>query len=45
MIENVSLVGTYRSQFDRVIQTSSFAELVKRLRQKELESVAGSPSR
>ena len=45
LIENVSLVGTYRSQFDRIIQTSSFAELVKRLRQKEQESVAGSPSR
>jgi len=45
VIENVSLVATYRSQFDRIIQTSSFAELVKRLRQKEQESVPGSASR
>jgi phospholipid transport system substrate-binding protein len=45
VIENVSLVGTYRSQFDRIIQTGSFADLVKRMRQKEQESVAGTPSR
>ena len=45
MIENVSLAGTYRSQFDRIIQTSSFAELVKRMRQKEQESLAGTPPR
>jgi phospholipid transport system substrate-binding protein len=34
-IENVSLVGTYRSQFDRVIRTESFASLLERLRQKD----------
>jgi phospholipid transport system substrate-binding protein len=45
LIDNVSLVGTYRSQFDRIIQTSSFAELLKRMRQKEHESAAGTPSR
>jgi len=33
-IENVSLVGTYRSQFDRVIKTESFADLLRRLREK-----------
>jgi phospholipid transport system substrate-binding protein len=31
-IENISLVSNYRSQFDRIIRTSSYAELVKRLR-------------
>ena len=31
-IENISLVGNYRTQFDRVIRTSSFQELVRRLR-------------
>ncbi len=36
-VENVSLVGTYRSQFDRIIKTESFAALLKRLRQKEQE--------
>ena len=34
LIENVSLVGTYRSQFDRVIQAESFANLLRRLREK-----------
>jgi phospholipid transport system substrate-binding protein len=33
-IENVSLVGTYRSQFDRIIKTESFANLLKKLRDK-----------
>ncbi len=34
-IENVSLVGTYRSQFDRIIKAESFADLLRRLREKE----------
>jgi phospholipid transport system substrate-binding protein len=33
-IEGISLVGNYRAQFDRIIRTSSYAELVKRLRNK-----------
>jgi phospholipid transport system substrate-binding protein len=33
-IENVSLVGTYRSQFDRIIKAESFANLLRRLREK-----------
>jgi phospholipid transport system substrate-binding protein len=45
LIENVSLISTYRSQFDRIIQTSSFDELLKRMRQKEQESLAGPTSR
>ena len=45
LVENVSLISTYRSQFDRIIQTSSFAELLKRMRQKEQESLAGPTSR
>jgi phospholipid transport system substrate-binding protein len=32
LIENISLVGNYRAQFDRIIRTSSYEELVKRLR-------------
>jgi phospholipid transport system substrate-binding protein len=32
LVENLSLVSNYRSQFDRVIRTSSYEELVKRLR-------------
>lgn len=44
IIDNVSLLGTYRSQFDRIIQTSSFAELLKRMRQKEQGPLAGTSS-
>ena len=31
-IENISLIANYRSQFDRIIRTSSYGDLVKRLR-------------
>jgi phospholipid transport system substrate-binding protein len=45
LVESVSLVGTYRSQFDRIIRTDSFTALLKRLRQKEQELTANLPSR
>ena len=32
VVENVSLVSNYRSQFDRIIRTQSFDELLQRLR-------------
>ncbi|HEX2439068.1 MAG TPA: ABC transporter substrate-binding protein [Methylomirabilota bacterium] len=32
VIENISLVNNYRSQFDHIIRTASYAELIKRLR-------------
>jgi len=32
LVENLSLISNYRSQFDRVIRTTSYEELVKRLR-------------
>jgi phospholipid transport system substrate-binding protein len=35
LIENVSLIASYRSQFDRVIRTSSYEELVHRLKARE----------
>ena len=35
LIENVSLIASYRSQFDRVIRTSSYEELVRRLKARE----------
>ena len=41
LIENVSLVGTFRSQFDRVIKAESFADLVRRLREKGQVAEAG----
>ena len=34
-IGGVSLISNYRSQFNRIIQTSSYQELVKRLRTKQ----------
>ncbi len=32
LIENISLIGNYRSQFDRIIRTASYGDLVKRLK-------------
>jgi len=45
LIENVSLVANYRSQFDRIIRTSSYEELVKRLKTKRDEFLNESPQR
>jgi phospholipid transport system substrate-binding protein len=38
VIENVSLVANYRTQFNRVIAQASFDELVRRMEQKQLEA-------
>ena len=42
VIEGVSLVANYRTQFNKIIQTSSFQDLVKKMktRQEELGSTA-----
>jgi phospholipid transport system substrate-binding protein len=37
LIENVSLVGNYRSQFNRIIQQSGYADLIQRLKTKQEE--------
>jgi phospholipid transport system substrate-binding protein len=44
VIEGVSLIANYRTQFNKIIQTSSFQDLVKKMktRQEELGSSAGS---
>jgi phospholipid transport system substrate-binding protein len=34
-IENISLIGNYRSQFDSIIRKSSYAELVRRLKERD----------
>jgi len=39
LVENVSLVASYRSQFDRVIRTGSYDELVNRLKAQAERSV------
>jgi phospholipid transport system substrate-binding protein len=38
LLENISLIGNYRAQFDQIIRTSSFEELVKRLRDKRADA-------
>jgi phospholipid transport system substrate-binding protein len=40
VIEGVSLVANYRGQFNKILQTSSYAELVRRLRAKLDEQLA-----
>lgn len=34
VVENISFINNYRSQFDRVINSSSYEELVKKLKEK-----------
>jgi len=34
-VENISLINNYRVQFDRIIRTSSYEELVRRLRKRD----------
>jgi phospholipid transport system substrate-binding protein len=43
-IEGISLINNYRSQFNSVIQASSYAALVERLRSKETGDAASPPS-
>ncbi|HEY7653175.1 MAG TPA: ABC transporter substrate-binding protein [Methylomirabilota bacterium] len=35
-VEGVSLINNYRTQFDKIIQTSSFAELVRKMKAAEV---------
>jgi phospholipid transport system substrate-binding protein len=35
ILENVSLISNYRAQFDKIIRTSSYGELVKRLKDRK----------
>jgi len=37
VIEGVSLVANYRTQFNKIIQTSSYQELVKKMKTKQAE--------
>jgi phospholipid transport system substrate-binding protein len=38
IIEGVSLVSNYRTQFNKIIQTSSYAELVKKMKSRQEET-------
>ena len=37
VIEGVSLISNYRTQFNKIVQTSSYAELVKKMKTKQEE--------
>ena len=39
VIENISLVNNYRSQFNRIITKSSYEDLVRRMKDKRIEAV------
>ena len=45
IIEGVSLVSNYRTQFNKIIQTESYDALVSRLRAKDTAEPAASPGR
>ena len=36
-VENISLIANYRAQFDRIIRTASYQDLVNRLKVKKEE--------
>ena len=44
IIESVSLVSNYRTQFNKIIQTSSYQELVKKMKSKQEELAGGTQS-
>jgi len=44
IIEGVSMVSNYRTQFNKIIQTSSFQELVKKMKSKQEELASGTTS-
>jgi len=43
-IEGVSLVANYRTQFNKIIQTTSYQELVRKMKTKQDELASGQPS-
>ena len=45
IIEGVSLVADYRTQFNKIIQTSSYDDLVKRMRAKDFSAPEGNRGR
>ncbi len=45
VIENISLVGNYRSQFSHVLANSSFDDLLRRMGEKELNAPLNAPGR
>jgi phospholipid transport system substrate-binding protein len=45
LVENISLVNNYRSQFNGIISSSSYNELVQKLKTRQGDELSGSPER
>lgn len=45
LVEGVSLVNNYRSQFNRIIATSSYNNLVERMKARQTDDLSGGPER
>jgi phospholipid transport system substrate-binding protein len=45
LVEGISLVNNYRSQFNRIITSSSYNELVQKMKNKQVDEPSGSPDR
>ena len=45
LVEGISLVNNYRSQFNRIITSSSYQELVQKMKNRQGDEFSGSPER
>ena len=45
LVEGISLVNNYRSQFNRIITSSSYNELVQKMKTRQVDELSGSPER
>jgi phospholipid transport system substrate-binding protein len=45
LVEGISLVNNYRSQFNRIISSSSYNELVQKMKTRQGDELSGSPER
>jgi len=45
LVEGISLINNYRSQFNRIITSSSYNELVQKMKTRQVDELSGSPER
>jgi phospholipid transport system substrate-binding protein len=45
LVEGISLVNNYRSQFNRIITSSSYNELVQKMKTKQVGDLSDGPER
>jgi phospholipid transport system substrate-binding protein len=45
LVEGISLVNNYRSQFNRIITSSSYNDLVQKMKNRQGDELSGSPPR